>query len=188
MMTTSRPSGRLTAMICRIRLRLAPAVGQSLGVDGALVRQPWPVEQPDEQRNHHPADRLHQMDVQAGAGKPAKGLEHHPVTAGEQQQDRHPNPGKELPECDPHQPQALRRLQRAERRAQADIDCEHAADPDDGTEYVQAGRDSGHERAPGSRSESGSWSGAPISLISCQFVACGADVARAVAAHQGAYP
>jgi hypothetical protein len=37
---------------------------------------------------------------------------------------------------DAHQPQALRRLERDERRAQADINREHAADPDDRTEYV----------------------------------------------------
>jgi hypothetical protein len=50
-----------------------------------------------------------------------------------------------------NQLQALRRLERAERRAQTDIDREHAADPDNGAEYVQGEGDGGHERDPGSR-------------------------------------
>jgi hypothetical protein len=39
----------------------------------------------------------------------------------------------------------LRRLERAERRSQADIDSEHAADPDDGAEYVQGESKGSHE-------------------------------------------
>jgi len=41
----------------------------------------------------------------------------------------------------------------AERRPQTDIDREHAADPDDGPEYVQGEGDGGHERAPDSRDD-----------------------------------
>jgi hypothetical protein len=122
-------------------------------IDGAFERQPRAVEQPDEQRDHQPADHLHQMDVQADTGKAAEGRKHHPVAADEQQQDRHPHLGKEFMEGDPHQLQALRRLERAERRAQTDIDREHAADPDNGAEYVQGECDGGHERDPGSRNE-----------------------------------
>ena len=48
-------------------------------------------------------------------------------------------------EGDPHQPQALWRLKRAERRAETDIDREHPAHPDDGAEYVQGEGDGGHE-------------------------------------------
>ena len=58
------------------------------------------------------------------------------LVPGEQQQDRRPHPRKEFLECDAHQPQTLRRLKRDERRAQADINREHAANPDDRTEYV----------------------------------------------------
>src|ERR1700722_1191339 len=66
--------------------------------------------------------------------------------------DRHPHPKKEFLEGDPHQPQALRRIERAERRAQADIDRKHAANPDDGTEDVHGeGHGGGHERASSSR-------------------------------------
>jgi hypothetical protein len=85
-----------------------------LGVNSPFERQPRSVEQPDEQRDHQPAYRLHQVDVQAGTGKAAEGREHHPVAAGKQQQDRHPHPGKEFLEGDPHQLQALRRLERAD--------------------------------------------------------------------------
>jgi hypothetical protein len=95
------------------------------------------VEQPDEQRDHQPANHLHHVDMQTGTGKATECREKHPVAAGKQQQDCYPNPGKEFLEGDPHQPQALRRLERAERWSQADIDREHAADPDDGAEYVQ---------------------------------------------------
>jgi hypothetical protein len=63
------------------------------------------------------------------------------------QQDRQPHPGEEFLKGDPHQPQALWRLERAERGTQTDIDREHAADPDDGAEYVQGKRHGGHERA-----------------------------------------
>src|SRR5262249_16244020 len=80
-----------------------------------------------------------------------EGREHHPIAAGEQQQDRQPHPGKEFLEGAPHQPQAFRRLERAERRSQADIDREHAADPDDGTEWVKGEGEGGHEE--GSRFE-----------------------------------
>jgi hypothetical protein len=125
-----------------------------LDIDGAFERQPRPVEQPDKQRDHQPADRLHQVDVQTGTGKAAEGHEHHPVAADEQQQDRDPHSAKEFLKGDPHQLQALRRLERTERRAQADIDREHAADPDNGAEYVQGEGDGGHERGPGSRNES----------------------------------
>ena len=38
-----------------------------LDIYGAFERQPRPVEQPDEQRDHQPADHLHQVDVQAGS-------------------------------------------------------------------------------------------------------------------------
>jgi hypothetical protein len=89
--------------------------------------------------------------VQTGTGKAAEGREHHPIAAGEQQQDRQPHPGKEFLEGAPHQPQALRRLERAERRAQADIDREHAADPDDGAECVKGEGEGGYEE--GSRFE-----------------------------------
>ena len=75
-------------------------------------------------------------DMQAGTGKTAEDYEYHRIAAGEQQQDRRPHPGKEFLERDAHQPQALRRLKRDERRAQADINREHAANPDDRTEYV----------------------------------------------------
>jgi len=74
--------------------------------------------------------------MQAGTGKTAEDYEYHRIAAGEQQQDRRPHPGKEFLERDAHQPQALRRLKRDERRAQADINREHAANPDDRTEYV----------------------------------------------------
>ena len=84
------------AMIWRMRLRLAPALGQVLGRDGAFERQPRSVEQPDEQRDHHPADGPHQADVQAGAGKAAEGLKQQPIAAGEQQQDRHHTQGKNV--------------------------------------------------------------------------------------------
>jgi len=43
-----------------------------------------------------------------------------------------------LLEGDPHQPRALRRLERAKRRAQANIDRDHATDPDDGAKYVHS--------------------------------------------------
>src|SRR5262245_56151191 len=79
---------------------------------------------------------LHQVDVQTGTGKTAEDYEHHRIATDEQQQDRHPDPGKEFLERDAHQPQALRRLKRDERRAQTDINREHAANPDDCTEYV----------------------------------------------------
>src|SRR5207244_9062245 len=58
---------------------------------------------------------------------------------------------KEFLESDPHQPQALRRIERAERRSQADIDSEHAADPDNSAECVQGESEGSHER--GSRFE-----------------------------------
>src|SRR5262249_61048919 len=83
-------------------------------------------------------------------------------------QDRRHHQGKEFLERCAHQPQALRRLKRDERRAQADINREHATDPDDGTEYVEREGERGHERLPvrrkikryypagaGSRSENG---------------------------------
>src|SRR5215813_15589141 len=65
--------------------------------------------------------------MQAGTGKTAEDYEYHRIAAGEQQQDRRPHPVKEFLERDAHQPQALRRLKRDERRAQADINREHAA-------------------------------------------------------------
>jgi hypothetical protein len=43
--------------------------------------------------------------------------------------------------------QALRRLERAERWSQADIDREHATDPDDGAEYVQGQSKGSHDGA-----------------------------------------
>ena len=94
------------------------------------------MEQPDEERDHQPADHLHQVDVQTGTGKATEDREHHPIATGEQQQNCYPNPGKEFLEGDPHQSQALRRFERAERRSQAGINREHAANPDDRTEYV----------------------------------------------------
>src|SRR6476469_11039720 len=45
------------------------------GIDRTLARQPRSVEQPEEQRDHHPADRLHEMDMHADRGKAAEGLE-----------------------------------------------------------------------------------------------------------------
>src|SRR5262249_31854569 len=63
--------------------------------------------------------------MQTGTGKTAEDYEHHRIAAGEQQQDRRPHPGKEILERCAHQPQALRRLKRDERRAQADINREH---------------------------------------------------------------
>src|SRR3954453_9735234 len=84
----------------------------------------------------------------ARAGEAAEGLEYHPVAAGEQKQDRNPDPGKEFLEGDPHEPQALRWLERAERGTQADIDCKHAADPDDGPEDVQGESKGGHGPTP----------------------------------------
>src|SRR5215472_2240893 len=119
MRTTIRPSGRLMLMIWRIRSRLVPALDQSSASTARLNANP-----------------LHQVDMQAGTGKTAEDYEHHRIAAGEQQQDRRPHPGKEFLERCAHQPQALRRLKRDERRAQADINREHATDPDDGTEYV----------------------------------------------------
>src|SRR5262245_37598919 len=86
--------------------------------------------------------------MQTGTGKTAEDYEHHRIAAGEQQQDRRPHPGKEFLERCAHQPQALRRLKRDERRAQADINREHATDPDDGTEYVEREGERGHERLP----------------------------------------
>src|SRR5690348_17140428 len=86
------------------------------------------------------------MDVQTSTGKTTKGREQHPVTAGKQQQDCYPNPWKEFLEGDPHQPKALWRLERAKGRSQADIDSEHAADPDDGAEYMQGESESSHAR------------------------------------------
>src|SRR5438128_4653612 len=41
-----------------------------LDIDCAFERQPWSVEQPDEQRDHEPADHLHQVDVEAAPAKP----------------------------------------------------------------------------------------------------------------------
>ena len=73
------------------------------------------MEQPEEQRDHHPADRLHEMDMQADTGEAAERFEHHPVAAGEQQQDGGPDPGKEFLKRDAHQPHPLRRIERAER-------------------------------------------------------------------------
>ena len=87
-----------------------------LDIDGPFERQPRSVEEPDEQRDHQPADQLHHVDVQASTGKAAEGREQHQVAADEQQQDSHPHPGKEFPESDPHQPQALGRLERVKRR------------------------------------------------------------------------
>jgi hypothetical protein len=52
-----------------------------LDIGCAFERQPWSVEQPDEQRDHQPADP-------AGTGKAPEGREQHPIAAGEQQQDR----------------------------------------------------------------------------------------------------
>src|SRR6476620_57686 len=86
--------------------------------------------------------------MHAHAGKAAEGLEYHPVAADEQKQDRNPDPGKEFLEGDPHEPQALRWLERAERGTQADIDRKHAADPDDGPEDVQGESKGGHGRTP----------------------------------------
>src|SRR5947207_15840723 len=151
MTTTSRPSGRLTAMICRMRLRRTPALGQSSASTVRLNASHGSVEQPDEQRDHQPADQLHQVEVQSGTGKATEGREKHPIAASKQQQDCYPNPWKEFLEGDSHEPQALRRLERAERRSQADIDREHAADPDDGAEDVQGEIDGSPER--GSRFE-----------------------------------
>jgi len=88
-------------MICRMRLRVAPALGQSSASTARLNVSPEP---PDEQRDHQPADHLHQVDVRAGTNKAAEGREQHPVAAGEQQQDRQPHPEKEFLEGDPHQP------------------------------------------------------------------------------------
>src|SRR3954451_2036723 len=82
--------------------------------------------------------------MHAHAGKAAEGLEYHPVAADEQKQDRNPDPGKEFLEGDPHESQALRWLERAERGTQADIDRKHAADPDDGPEDVQGESKGGH--------------------------------------------
>jgi phosphate transport system protein len=45
-------------------------------------------------------------------------------------------------------PRALRRLKRAERRAQADINREHAANPDDRTKCVYSESELGHELTP----------------------------------------
>src|SRR5262249_58524891 len=90
-------------------------------------------------------------DVQTGTGKPTEDRDHDRIAAGEQQQNCYPTRGKEFLEGDPHQAQALWRLERAERRSQADIDSEHAADPDDGAEYVQGESEGSHER--GSRFE-----------------------------------
>jgi hypothetical protein len=45
-------------------------------------------------------------------------------------------------------PRALRRLKRAERRAQADINREHAANPDDRTKCVYSESERGHEPTP----------------------------------------
>src|SRR5258708_5310359 len=107
-----------------------------LGVNSPFEREPRSVEQPDEERDHQPADHLHQVDVQTGTGKATEDREHHPIATGEQQQNCYPNPEKEFLEGEPHQSQALRRLERAERRSQAGINREHAANPDDRTEYV----------------------------------------------------
>src|SRR4051812_48928293 len=86
--------------------------------------------------------------MHAHAGEAAEGLEYHPVAAGEQKQDRNPDPGKEFLEGDSHEPQALRRLERAERGTQADIDRKHAADPDDGPEDMQGESKGGHGQTP----------------------------------------
>src|SRR3954469_17935798 len=86
--------------------------------------------------------------MHAHAGESAEGLEYHPVAAGEQKQDRNPDPGEEFLEGDPHEPQALRWLERAERGTQADIDRKHAADPDDGPEDAQGESKGGHGRTP----------------------------------------
>jgi hypothetical protein len=69
MTMTSRPSGRLTAMIWRMRLRVALALGQSSTSTARLNASHGP----DEQRDHQPADHLHQVDVEAGTGKAAEG-------------------------------------------------------------------------------------------------------------------
>src|SRR5436190_4370176 len=137
-----------------MRLRLAPALGQSSTSTARLNAShgPW-NSQTNSAIISQPIICIRWM-YRPGTGKAAKGRKHHPVAADEQQQDRHPHPGKEFLEGDPHQLQALRRLERTERRAQADIDREHAADPDNGAEYVQGEGDGGHERGPGSRNES----------------------------------
>src|SRR6478735_2623892 len=146
MTTMSRPSGRLTAMIWRMRLRVALALGQSSTSTARLNASHGPWNSQTNSAIISQPDHLHQVDVHAGTGKAPEGREQHPVAAGEQQQDRQPHPRKEFLQGDPHQPQPLWRLERAERRPQTDIDREHAADPDDGPEYVQGEGDGGHER------------------------------------------
>ena len=114
-------------------------------IDRALELEPRPVEQPEKQRDHHPADALHQVNVHADAFETAERVEHHPIAAAEQQQDRDPHPGKEFLKRPPHQLESLRRFERSERRAQAHIEHEHPADPDDGTENMQSKRKCGHD-------------------------------------------
>jgi len=102
------------------------------------------VQQPDKQRDHHPAQPLHEVDVQAETLHAAEGHEHHPVAAQQQQQDGDPDPGQKFrkerrPQLQPH-----RRLERTGRRPQAHIGREHAADPDDGAENMKGKSKCGH--------------------------------------------
>ena len=72
MITTSRPSGRLTAMIWRMRLRLRRGRRPVGGGDRALELQPRPVEQPEEQHDHHPADARIRLMCSGSLAKPPK--------------------------------------------------------------------------------------------------------------------
>jgi hypothetical protein len=86
-------------MICRIWFRLAAALCQSSLSTARLYAQPWTVKEPDKQRDHHPTDQLHDMDMNADSAKSAECHKHHPVAAGEQYQDRCPDPEEEIPEA-----------------------------------------------------------------------------------------
>ena len=57
-------------MICRMRLEGGAGARPVLGVDGAFERQPRSVEPPDEQRDHQPADHLHQVEGPAPTKPP----------------------------------------------------------------------------------------------------------------------
>jgi hypothetical protein len=105
------------------------------------------VEQPEIERDHHPTEALHQVDMQAQASEAAERHEHHPIAAREQQQDRDPDERKEFleeraPELEPY-----RRIERARGGPQAHVGREHAANPNDGAENMQGESECGHGRS-----------------------------------------
>ena len=144
MITTISPIGRLIAMIWRIWLRLAPAEGQSPASTARLNSSQGPWNRPANSSDHDPAQRLHYIDVRRRAGKAAEIDHQHPVAGCDQQHDRNPHPEEELGEEAAPQRQALRRVQLACCRPQADIRGEHATDPNHGAEDVQSEREHDH--------------------------------------------